>query len=339
LGSQGLVPDGGLAVHPSFAAPSATRFSTLAVPPRQRVEFWKDAICAVFVPLDFECDTDRPFSSDLAIRRTPRFDVIDVLGSPQEVRRSDRHIRADGAENLIVMLQRQGSGWARQDECELGLSSTSLTVLDSRRPYSLRFHSDFRQTVLKVPALELEQRIGRTAGYMGHGVDARSALGRLACTAIDEVAREPRDSAVASLSTVALDLLALALLQSRGPDDGVPRMAALRVRWALATALELLREPQLTPRSIAARQGVSPRLLQRLFAAEGMNLSDFILEQRLLRAARDLQDPRQLGRSITEIAMSWGFNDAGRFSKAFRRRFGVSASEARRTPEFASGPA
>src|SRR3954447_12728057 len=127
---------------------------------------------------------------------------------------------------------------------------------------------------------------------MGHSVDAGSALGRLTFTAIDEVAREPRDSVVAALSTVALDLLALALLESRGPDEGAPRMAALRVRWALATAVEFLREPQLTARSIAARQGVSPRLLQRLFAAEGTSLSDFILEQRLLRAAGDLRDPR-----------------------------------------------
>src|SRR5205085_2119839 len=84
---------------------------------------------------------------------------------------------------------------------------------------------DFRQTVVKVPVVELEQRIGRSAGYIGHGTDAGSALGRLACTAIDEVASEPRDSVVATLSTVALDLLALALLQSRGPEDGAPRMA------------------------------------------------------------------------------------------------------------------
>ncbi len=325
-------------MHPSLSQPSATRFSTLAVPPPQRIEFWKDAICAAFVPLDFECDADRPFSSDLTIRRTPRFDLIDVRGSPQEVRRSDHLIRADGAESLIVMLQRDGSGRARQDDCDLGLPPSSLTVLDSRRPYSLRFDSDFRQTVVKVPLVELEQRIGRAAGYIGHGTDAGSALSRLACTAIDEVAREPRDSVVASLSTIALDLLALALLESRGADGGAPRMATLRVRWALATAIESLRDPQLTARSIAARQGVSPRLLQRLFAAEGANLSDFILEQRLLRAAGDLHDPRQLGRSITDIAMSWGFNDASRFSKAFRRRFGVSPSEARRPPGFAGGP-
>jgi AraC-like DNA-binding protein len=308
------------------------------VPPRQRIEFWKDAICAAFVPLDFECDAERPFSSDLTIRRTPRFDLIDVRGSPQEVRRSDRRIRADGAEHLIVMLQREGRGRARQDDCELALVPSGLTVLDSRRPYSLRFEGDFRQTVVKVPVPELEQRVGRSAAFIGHGIDAGSALGRLACAAIDEVAAEPRDAVAASLSTVALDLLALALLESRGGEAGAPRMATLRVRWALATVLECLRDPQLSPRWIAARQGVSPRLLQRLFASEGINLSDFILEQRLQRAAEDLHDPRQAGRSITDIALAWGFNDAGRFAKAFRHRFGTAPGEARRRRVFAAGP-
>src|SRR3954470_9407460 len=74
-------------VHPSSSQASATRFSTLAVPPRQRIEFWKDAICAAFVPLDFECDAGRPFASDLTIRHTPRFDLVDVRGSPQQVKR------------------------------------------------------------------------------------------------------------------------------------------------------------------------------------------------------------------------------------------------------------
>jgi len=325
-------------VHPCLAERSATRFSTRAVPPRQRIEFWKDAICAAFVPLDFDCDADRPFSSELAIRHTPRFDLIDVRGSPQEVRRSDRLIRADGAEHLIVMLQREGRGRARQDDCDLALSPSGLTVLDSRRPYSLRFGTDFRQTVVKVPAVELEQRIGGAAGYIGHATDAGSALSRLACTVIDEVAAEPRDGVAATLSTVALDLLALALLDSRGADAGAPRMATLRVRWAMATVLECLRDPQLSPRWIAARQGVSPRLLQRLFAADGANLSDFILEQRLARAEADLHDRSQAGRSITDVAMSWGFNDAGRFAKAFRHRFGVSPSEARRAAVFAVRP-
>ena len=116
-------------------------------------------------------------------------------------------------------------------------------------------------------------------------------------------------------------------------------MATLRVRWAKAHALEALRDPDLSPKRIAERQGVSPRLLQRLFAAERSSLADFIAEQRLLRCERELRDPLHSARSITDIALSWGFNDASRFAKVFRRRFGESPREMRGRSLFAAGPA
>ena len=313
---------------PTIAPP--IRFSTTAVPPHRRFEFWRDTICSAFVALDLECDRSRPFFSDLSLRPSPAFDLIDVRGSPQEVRRSARLIDEDPAEHLIVMLQRDGSGIARQDDCELALLGEGMTVLDSRRPYSLRFQSDFRQTVLKIPVGALARRIGPTATYIGHSVAPGTALSRLAGLAIDEVAREPNPTAAQPLQEVALDLLALALLESRQGDARAPRMATLRVRWAKAYALEALRDPELSPARIAERQGVSVRLLQRLFAAERSNLAEFIVEQRLLRCARELRDPLHATRSITDIALSWGFNDSSRFAKVFRRRFGESPSDARR---------
>lgn len=326
------------AVQAPATEPPPMRFSTTAVPSHRRFEFWRDAICSAFVALDLECDRRRPFSSDLSLRRTGSFDLIDVAGSAQQVRRSTRLIDEDPAEQLIVMLQRAGSGVARQDGCELALVRDGITVLDSRRPYSLSFESDFRQTVLKIPVGTLARRLGPTAAYVGHSIEPGTALGRLACLAIDEVAHESNAAAARPLQEVALDLLALALLESRQGDGRAPRMATLRVRWAKAYALEALRDPELSPARIAAHQGVSPRLLQRLFAAERSNLAEFIVEQRLLRCERELRDPLHAPRSITDIALSWGFNDSSRFAKVFRRRFGESPGEARRSALFAVGP-
>ena len=42
------------------------------------------------------------------------------------------------------------------------------------------------------------------------------------------------------------------------------------------------------------------------------------------RVRADLEDPRQRARSITEIALRWGFNDSAHFSRTFRARFGLS---------------
>ena len=107
-------------------------------------------------------------------------------------------------------------------------------------------------------------------------------------------------------------------------------MATMRLSWAKSQVLAELRDPALRPQSVAKRQGVSLRLLQRLFAAQGECLADFILEQRLQRCSEALMDPSNAGRTITEIALSWGFGDSAGFGRAFRRRFGVAPREWRR---------
>jgi AraC-like DNA-binding protein len=140
--------------------------------------------------------------------------------------------------------------------------------------------------------------------------------------------RNPTNALV--LGAMALDLLVLAL--GDGDNDVVEppaRMETLRVTWARAHIAESLHDPALGPTSVAGAQGVSLRLLQRLFARQGLQIADCIAEQRLQRCRAALQDPAQAGRSITDIALTWGFNDSGHFSKAFRRRFGISPSQSR----------
>jgi AraC-like DNA-binding protein len=303
--------------------------STETVPLADRIAYWNDAICAAFVRLDLECDPRLPFRSELAVRQAANFDLISVAGSAQRVSRSARHVGDDPAESLIVMLQLQGDCVATQDGRELHLPPRALAFLDSRRPYSLRFPAAFRQIVVKVPARMLEHRLGSLSGYTSRCVEGRSRPGRLARMAIAELGREKRDNLAAPLANIAFDLFGLALAEVGQHAARVPRMAEMRVQWAKAQVLESLRDPELSPALVAAKQGVSPRLLQRHFAAEGSSLAGYIVEQRLLRCRDALRDPSQSARSITEIALSWGYSDASHFSTAFRRRFGHAPSETR----------
>lgn len=300
------------------------RFSTDAVRPAQRYAYWNEVICRSFVRLELDCDHRLPFHSTLAARPTPRFDVIDVSGAAQRVIRSERLIDEDQADRLILMRQRRGNCIVRQDDQESELPAGGLAVVDSRRPYTLHFPDEFSQTVIRVPAQVLQQRLGRSMAGCGRTLASDSRLTRLAIEMIDELGREERDSVLLPLSSVAFDLLALALLDSASSPQVAPRLATLRVGWAKAQVLERLRDPHLSPRCVAEQQGVSPRLLQRLFAASGESLGEFILEQRLHRCHEALADAAQSARSVTEIALSWGFNDPAQFSKAFKRRFGVS---------------
>jgi AraC-like DNA-binding protein len=54
-----------------------------------------------------------------------------------------------------------------------------------------------------------------------------------------------------------------------------------------------------------------------------------VLEARLQACRKALSDPRCVSFSVSEIAYAWGFNDLSHFSKAFRKRFGVSPAQYR----------
>ena len=80
---------------------------------------------------------------------------------------------------------------------------------------------------------------------------------------------------------------------------------------------------------IARLHHVTPRQVQRLFAREGTCFSDYVRDARLERARAALADPTQCHRRVLAIALDCGFDDFSAFSRAFRRRFGMTPSEVR----------
>lgn len=104
----------------------------------------------------------------------------------------------------------------------------------------------------------------------------------------------------------------------------VPRLALIQ-----RDILARIDRADLSLAQIARLHHLTPRQVQRLFAREGLYFSDFVREQRLMRARDMLADPAQRHRRVLEIALDSGFDDVSAFSRAFRRQFGMSPSEAR----------
>ena len=119
-----------------------------------------------------------------------------------------------------------------------------------------------------------------------------------------------------------LELLATALAEQAGRvRPTLPREAQLLRAQRYIT--DHLANPDLTPRTVAEALGLSVRYLQLLFQAEQTSVFRWILERRLDLAARLLTDPRQLSRSITNIAFAAGFKDSAHFSRVFKDRYGL----------------
>ena len=92
---------------------------------------------------------------------------------------------------------------------------------------------------------------------------------------------------------------------------------------------ENLSNPELSPGYIANASRVSLRYLHSLFESQGQTTLQYVIHQRLLRCQRELSNPGMSHRTITDIALSWGFQHPTHFSRRFKVEFGISPQEFR----------
>ncbi|WP_246562649.1 helix-turn-helix transcriptional regulator [Bradyrhizobium liaoningense] len=128
-----------------------------------------------------------------------------------------------------------------------------------------------------------------------------------------------------------MDLMVLVLGGRRDATELAKErgLAAARLEVIKADILARLDDGSLTLADLARRHRASPRTIQLLFERRGATFSEFLLEQRLLRAARLLRDPLHRVSKISDLAYLSGFNDVSYFHRAFRRRFGMTPSDAK----------
>ena len=130
---------------------------------------------------------------------------------------------------------------------------------------------------------------------------------------------------------VAHDLLALALGATRDAAETARLRGAqaARLREIKADIEQNLGREDFSIVTLSARHRLPVRSVQRLFEADGMTFTDYVLERRLVRAHRLLIDPRLAERPIGIIALEAGFTNQPHFNRSFRSRFGATPSDVR----------
>jgi len=165
-------------------------------------------------------------------------------------------------------------------------------------------------------------------------LSAASELSKLLCQAavclLDELAltgvRRSEE-----LSDALCQIVRLAV-QKRFHSEPLRLSGLEKARWRAKQFVESsLRDPLLSVDAIAARMNCTSRYLQKAFQSNGQTLRDYVRNERLSRCYKDLLDSTLSDRSITDIALSWGFKSVAHFSEAFRKRYGIAPRAARWT--------
>jgi AraC-like DNA-binding protein len=312
-----------------------TVFSTQAVHPRDRFDYWHQIACKRVVDHDSRPESRLNFTAELQAERLAGLDLIVFQNSPMDVSHEVRHIVRAKDDDLFVCRQMAGALRLEQEGREVTLQPGQFALLDSALPYIGRFFSGSKLLVIKVPRRELEARLGPIQNLVARGVSPDAGAHGLTSSLLALLPTHISclvPLAEQALKTQTLDLIALALSQHAGPVrlSSPKALSLLRLRAVIESRLT---DPDLTPAQAAAGAGMSVRYANALLASEGQSLARFIQARRLSRCRRALEDPRQQRRTVSEIAYSWGFSDMTHFGRSFKKAYGILPSELRRRTE------
>lgn len=312
-----------------------TIMTTQSVPPPDRRDYWAAVVDRFYVNVDLDFGDQTAFRGALSHCDLGRLGLTRYMATANSARRSARHVGRDATDDLFCFLPRSGRMRLRQSGREAVLEPETICLIDGGRSFDLDQPSEIDVHVARVSRSEITLRVPHLDSFTCQAIPATRGLAAIASRFVASLSCEAgRPEAglggVTTLSTQALDLLALALC----PDgrDSVGEKSSVRAalyRRACDAIDETFPDLTLDPSSLAAALGISVRYLHTLFAARETTVGTAIRERRLAAARAALTDPRGPRRSVSEIATAVGFVSAAHFSRSYKARFGLSPTDTR----------
>jgi AraC family transcriptional regulator, positive regulator of tynA and feaB len=296
--------------------------------------YWREVICEAFAALDPRARTaGHNFPSAVVSSRIGEISCSTVDSQAQLVRRGRSEIHRDPNNSVFINLQISGICAVTQDGRESVVEPGQFTIVDTARPYQLGFDKQFLLLCTAVPRDLLLSHVSAPRLLCARSYDTRSGAGHIAASAMrglwqagEAIERTAADRVIMGMC----ELIAAAAQSSELPQLCQSDMTRVNVLAAAKeNVLRCLDDPLLSAKMIAHRLHVSTRTLHRAFEDADATIQGFARKERLARCAADLRNKAD-HRTISEIALRWGFNDIPHFSRTFRAHFGMSAIEFRR---------
>jgi AraC-like DNA-binding protein len=308
------------------------RFSTAALPERERIAVMRDFYGPLVARVNVEPITDNAFAFEATARVLPDLTLVHLVSSPVRLKR-DRRVLADD-DRVTLSLALSGGGRIAHVGRELTRTAGSAFLCSHADGSETIIPETSRGINISVPRKVLAEKVPRLTDHFMRPIAPGSEPLKLL---VDYVSVLKRDHALtnASLRRIVAahvhDLVALTLGASRDATEIAKNrgLRAARLRAIKADIMDFLAMPGLSLSQIASRQHVTPRYVQALFEDEGRTFSTYLLDQRLEQVYQMLRDPLHIARPIGSIALDAGFGDLSHFNRAFRRRYGVTPSDVR----------
>lgn len=296
--------------------------------------------------MDHKLDADRP---RYGIRRfecvhLPDIDVIRDEGTGQRfILRTPQHIKQDAIRDFIVTLPltshsvvRRGEQDTLLDPGSFGFISTAAPFIGTVRGAGERRH--FAQILARLPGDLVRKLLPAVDSWPDLSIRIRPGAGRLMASMLEWALRDGSSLSkpqALQFSRTLLDTIVGAITdapETRALVSEQPSTSHERVRdLAMTFIAQHISNPALDVAMIARHCKVSERYLHAAFAAASLKVGSYIRQTRLEQCRTALLNPANRSRSITEIALSWGFVDPNSFGRAYKAWCGRTPSQERVT--------
>ncbi|TCS99787.1 AraC family transcriptional regulator [Tepidimonas ignava] len=304
--------------------------STDALAPSERAPLWREWIWKHFGGLESDFYGDTDFDGCMSSVRAGDVILTQLEANRHRVVRTPDMVRKSAEGYLKIVAPVRGRAGVEQMGRQAWVGPGSWTIYDTTGSYAVGNPERVQHLIVMLPKAQMLARGLRLEPLMARPVGASSGIARVALTTMRSTFQElPNMSADAARGAgeLIIQLVHLSLLELAGQQTQLTQREALKDRIRAYVALHL-RNPALSVEQIARALNCSCRHLYNAFADEDETLAQYIQRQRLQACIRELQASPST-RTITDIALSWGFNNASHFSRVFREHMGKSPSEFR----------
>jgi AraC-like DNA-binding protein len=307
--------------------------STEFVPTRERLRYWESYTTSELIGL--RCST---YADEGLHARQRNFDlgalrIADIVGNEHVVERTMPIVRRHPKHSLFACLLLEGEAFFYQSgHCTL-VHSGDLILYSTEKPYLYGFTRAMRQLMIDIKADEVFDSGDEVSQASLLKIDGSLRAGQLLV--------QPLRDRILGFMGEPLAVLAPAvhheirarlqlLLRPRGRDT--PRgddVMALRLLRAERFIAEHLAERELDAEGVANHMAMSLRNLNRVFETHDCTVTQWIWQERLALAHRQLTDFGHSARSIGDIALGCGFSTQAHFAREFKQRYGATPTQHR----------
>ncbi|WP_445489415.1 helix-turn-helix transcriptional regulator [Rhodopseudomonas sp. RCAM05734] len=302
---------------------------------KARFDLWQEIHLAEIWSVEYSISERVPFEAVIEATTLGPVVLGQMAGTIKRASRMARNIADDGNDNYLLLVNKADTALAGVQvgrEYAVGRGEAALvTAAESLKMHgadsNIWMNVVIPRDVLTQAFPQIDTRLALKVGADNEALDLLKRYCRLLESG--PVLTTPDLETHAATTIVDLIGLATGAKGETAELAGLRGLRAARLQAVLARIADNFAHPGISAQGVARELKLSVRYVHDLLQETGVSFAERVLELRLQKTWRMLQDRRCDGMRVSEIAMICGFNDVAYFNRCFRRRFGCTPSSAR----------